>query len=45
MGPDFMFVVLHMELEDQMVRIRKRHHGDEGAVEIMKVLDYYLSHK
>jgi len=36
MGPDFMFVVLHMELEDQMVRIRKRHHGDEGAVEMMK---------
>jgi hypothetical protein len=37
LGPDLLFVVLDMELENQMDRIRKRHHGDDTATEIMKV--------
>ena len=31
------FVVLDMDLEQQMARIRGRHDNDEAAVEMMKV--------
>ena len=37
MGPDLVFVVLDMTLEQQMDRIRGRHNNDETAVEMMKV--------
>ena len=37
LGPDLVFVVLDMTLEQQMDRIRGRHNNDETAVEMMKV--------
>ena len=37
LGPDLVFVVLDMTLEQQMDRIRGRHDNDEAAVEMMKV--------
>ena len=37
LGPDLEFVVLDMDLEQQMARIRGRHDNDEAAVEMMKV--------
>ena len=37
MGPDLQIVVLDMSLEEQMERIRKRHEGNENAVELAKV--------
>jgi len=39
LGPDLEFVVLDMDLEQQMARIRGRHDNDEAAVEMMK--EYY----
>eukprot|EP00091_Calanus_sinicus_P007752 TRINITY_DN18998_c0_g1_i1.p1 TRINITY_DN18998_c0_g1~~TRINITY_DN18998_c0_g1_i1.p1 ORF type:complete len:119 (-),score=49.30 TRINITY_DN18998_c0_g1_i1:62-418(-) len=36
LGPDLVFVVLEMSLADQQERIRKRHKGDEAAVELLK---------
>jgi len=35
LGPDLVFVVLHMGLEENMERIRKRHDGDERVLEMM----------
>ena len=37
LGPDLVFVILDMELEQQVKRIRSRHEGDEDTVEMMKV--------
>ena len=32
-----MFVLLDMELEETVERLRKRQHGDENSIEMMKV--------
>ena len=37
MGPELQIVVLDMSLEEQMDRMRKRHLGNEAAVEFAKV--------
>ena len=37
MGPDLVFVVLDMSMEDQIERLRKRHKGDETALQTLKV--------
>ena len=37
MGPELQIVVLDMSLEEQMGRMRKRHMGNEAAVEFAKV--------
>ena len=38
LGPDLVFVVLHMGLEETSERIRKRHDGDEFVLEMMTVI-------
>ena len=40
MGPDLVFVVLDMSMEDQIERLRKRHKGDETALQTLKVWDW-----
>ena len=37
LGPDFIFVLLEMDLDTTKERLRKRHHGDEQAVEMLAV--------
>ena len=37
LGPDLVFILLDMELEQQVERIRGRHGDDESAVNMMKV--------
>ena len=37
LGPDLVFILLDMELEQQVERIRGRHDEDESAVNMMKV--------
>ena len=37
LGPDLVFIILDMELEQQVERIRGRHDEDESAVKMMKV--------
>jgi len=36
LGPSLVFIVLEMNTEDMMERLRKRHKGDETAVETLK---------
>jgi len=38
MGPELQIVVLDMSLEEQMDRMRKRHLGNEAAVEFAKAV-------
>ena len=44
LGPDLFFIILDMELEQQVERIRGRHGDDESAVRRMKVHNYILKH-
>ena len=37
LGAEVQMVCLEMALEDQMVRVRARHAGDEASVDMMKV--------
>ena len=37
LGPDLMFVVLGMEVEEVKKRVLTRHKGDEGALDMMMV--------
>ena len=37
LGPELIIISLSMTMEDQVERLRKRHFGDESAVEMMKV--------
>ena len=37
LGPDLVFVVLDMEIEDMVARLMVRHGHDEAAVETLKV--------
>ena len=37
MGPDLIFVVLTMDMEEVRKRLMARHHGDESVVEMMEV--------
>jgi len=39
LGPDFIFVLLEMDLDTTKERLRKRHHGDEQAVEMLAALN------
>ena len=39
LGPDLVFVMLEMDLENAVERLSKRHHGDETTTEMMKVVD------
>ena len=41
LGPDLEVVVLEMTLEEQMERIKSRHDGNDNAVQMMKVLQYF----
>ena len=36
-GPDLQFVVLYMDLDEQVERIKGRHGNDPDTIEIMKV--------
>merc|ERR1712080_546650 len=38
LGSDLQFVVLEMNVEDGMERIRTRHHGDEDMIQMMKTI-------
>ena len=37
LGPDLQTVVLDMALDDQIERVKKRHKGEESAIEMCKV--------
>ena len=37
LGPDLIFVVLTMDMEEVKKRVMIRHHGDESAVEMFEV--------
>ena len=37
LGPELQIVVLDMTLEDQMERVRRRHGGEDSAVDMFKV--------
>ena len=37
LGPDLVFVVLNMDMEEVRKRVLARHHGEESAVEMMEV--------
>ena len=37
LGPDLQIVVLDMALDDQIERVKKRHKGEESAIEMCKV--------
>ena len=37
LGPDLIFVVLTMDMEEVKKRVTDRHHGDESAFEMFKV--------
>jgi len=35
LGPDLLFVILSMDMDDVRKRVKERHHGDDSAVELM----------
>ena len=39
LGPELVFVVLNLELDVMENRVNERHQGDQGALEMMKVID------
>ena len=38
LGPELVFVVLNLELEVMEKRVNERHQGDQGALDMMKVI-------
>ena len=37
LGPDLVFVILNMDMEEVKKRVKARHHGDEASTEMMEV--------
>ena len=37
LGPDLVFVILNMDMEEVKKRVKARHHGDDQANEMMEV--------